>query len=395
MIFRIFSSPSEKKNCMYSKLRVKLPRRITMNGVFAIEKPSGVSSTQLISDLQYKFTKSKVFAKDLEEMKMKIIENLSTDKSWSKERINKRANKCKIKIGHGGTLDPMAKGVLVVGVGSGTKKLLYYLSECNKVYETKALLGISTTTGDAEGEILTKNEFEHINKEMVKEAAEKFVGDIKQTPPIFLALKMNGKPLYDYAREGKPLPFPIKTRDIKISAIKVHEEDLLTTDHEFNTLESQLDENGQPKENLLFNNPTLNDSPLYFSSQYLEKCDKEGLSKEVGKPRITTKELPSKLPLVHFTCDVGSGTYIRSLISDIGRALESSAYMVELIRAKQSSWILDVNTFKPEDFDLDESIWGDVLQQVLQNGSAVKVSKIMEPLRGTSKGVKRSIDEVE
>lgn len=380
---------------MYSKLRVKLPRRINMNGVFAIEKPSGVSSTQLISDLQHKFTKSKVFAKDLEEMKQKIIQNLSTDKSWSKERINKRANKSKIKIGHGGTLDPMASGVLVVGLGTGTKKLLYYLSECNKVYETKALLGISTTTGDAEGEILTKNEFDHIDKDMVIKAAEKFVGDIKQTPPIFLALKMNGKPLYDYAREGKPLPFPIKTRDIKISKIKVHEDDLLTTEHEFETLKSQLDENGQPKENLLFNNPTLNDSPLYFSKEYLEKCEEEGLPKEVGKPRITTKELPSRLPLVHFTCDVGSGTYIRSLISDIGRSLESSAYMVELIRAKQSDWLLDINTFKVEDFDLDESIWGEVLQQVLENGSEVKVSEIMKEKRDAPKGVKRSIEEVE
>ena len=63
------------------------------------------------------------------------------------------------------------------------------------------------------------------------------------------------------------------------------------------------------------------------------------------------ESLPEKLPMIHFISDVSSGTYIRSLISDIGRAMESSAYMVELIRTKQSEWELGKNVFKFEDFE--------------------------------------------
>lgn len=352
-----------------------------MNGVFAIEKPKGVTSSKFIGDLQEIFTKSEVFSNDLQSMKDTMIKNLSTDKTWSKDRINKKASKLKIKIGHGGTLDPLASGVLVIGIGSGTKKLQYYLGECNKTYETKALLGMSTTTGDSEGEILTKTEINHINPDLVKQRIPMFIGDLKQTPPIFSALKMNGKPLYDYAREGKPLPAPIKTRDVKVIDIKLHEDDLLTLSHEFTSLKLQLDENGQPKEHLLAKNPTLNDSPLYFSSQYLNKCDTpEGkdLPKHVDNPKLT-ESLPEKLPLLHLTCKVSSGTYIRSLISDIGRSLQSSAYMVELKRTQQSDWELNKNVFKLTDFtEKDERIWGVVLKEVLDKGPDVDLNYLFD-----------------
>lgn len=197
---------------------------------------------------------------------------------------------------------------------------------------------------------------------------EKFIGDIKQTPPIFSALKVNGKPLYEYARKGLPLPTNIKVRDVTVNNITVIKEDSLKTDHEFTKLESELDENGVPKEHGLKDNPTLNDSPLFFSKQYLEKAEKEGLPKETGKPKLLADDesLPEKLPMIHFISDVSSGTYIRSLISDIGRAMESSAYMVELIRTKQSEWELGKNVFKFEDFEKDERIWGPVLKKVLK-----------------------------
>ncbi|CUM46318.1 uncharacterized protein AC631_02461 [Debaryomyces fabryi] len=352
----------------------------SMNGVFAIEKPSGITSSKFIGDIQAIFTKSEIFQNDLIEARNKAAQALGTDKKWSKERINKRVKSLKVKIGHGGTLDPMASGVLVVGVGLGTKKLQYYLSECNKTYETKALLGISTTTGDAEGEIITKNQVSHITKEMIKETAPKFIGDLKQTPPIFSALKMNGKPLYDYAREGIPLPMPIKVRQVKVFDIKVHDEDSLRIDHGFSTLQSELDEQGNPKEHELSNNPTLNDSPLYFSDQYLSKAEAEGLPKEVGKPKpVSDGFLPEKLPLIHLTADVSSGTYIRSLVSDYGRALESSAYMVELIRVRQSEWQLGKNVFKISDFEnRDERIWGPVLKRVLDSDHDIDVQKELD-----------------
>lgn len=352
-----------------------------MNGVFAIEKPSGITSARLLDTLQNIFTKSDVFQRDLTMAKSKMAEDLSSDKKWSKERIQKRVQKLKVKIGHGGTLDPLATGVLVVGVGAGTKKLQYYLAQCKKTYAAKALLGLCTTTGDSEGEIVSQNEIDHITKEDVKNAAARFVGDVKQTPSIYSALKVDGMPLYDYARKGLPIPKDIKVRDVTIHSLEVFDKDLLSTDHEYKKLESQFDENGEPKEHALMNNPTLNDSPVYFSSQYLERAEREGLPKEVGKPRMLKEdsELPEKLPMFSFEADVSSGTYIRSLISDIGRTLESSAYMVALARTKQSEWELGKNVFKMEDFSKDQRIWGPVLKKVLEsNGADIELEKLFE-----------------
>ncbi|KAK6205491.1 pseudouridine synthase [Scheffersomyces amazonensis] len=352
-----------------------------MNGIFAVYKPSGVSSASFLQDVQDVFTKSSVFEPHLEAAKNAVRFNLGTNKRMSKEKIEKKANQLKVKIGHGGTLDPLASGVLVVGVGSGTKKLSHYLLECEKTYEAKALFGISTTTGDSEGEIITQNAIDHITKEAINETAKKFIGDLKQTPPIFSSLKVNGKPLYEYAREGIPLPTAIKVREVKVKDFKIFEEDSLRTDHEFKKLESELDENGVPKEHGLANNPTLNDSPLYFSTQYLEEAQKNNLPTEVGNPRQLkeNESLPEKLPLVHFIADVSSGTYIRSLISDFGRALESSAYMVELIRKKQSEWELGKNVFTIEDFTTrDEKVWGPVLEKVLELGGDINVAKAFE-----------------
>lgn len=358
---------------------IRKAARRTMDGIFAVNKPSGVSSNKMIIELQNIFSNSKVFQEDLKEAKQKLRSDLSRDKKWTPNRIDKKVNQLKVKIGHGGTLDPLASGVLVIGVGKGTKKLQYYLSGCNKSYETKALLGISTTTGDSEGEIITKNQISHITKAMIKETGEKFVGALTQTPPIFSALKMNGKPLYDYAREGLPLPKPIKPREVTVASIEVHEQDSLLIDHIFKTLESQLDEDGKPKEHALANNPTLNDSPLYFSKEYLEKAERESLPKCVGKPRplSDSETLPEVLPMFHMTADVSSGTYIRSLVSDFGRALESSAYMVELIRTKQSEWVLGKNVFDMKDFtERDEKVWGGVLKKVLDYGADLNLSEV-------------------
>lgn len=367
-----------------------------MNGVFAVYKPSGISSAKCIGELQEIFTKSKTFALDLKAMKDKVLYDLSRDKKW-KNRAQKKADSTKIKIGHGGTLDPMASGVLVVGVGLGTKKLQYYLSECQKTYETKALLGISTTTGDAEGEIITKTNVDHITPELVKQTVKKFVGDIKQTPPIFSALKVNGKPLYEYARQGLPLPKEIKVREVRINDIKVIDDDLLSTDHEFTKLKSELDENGVPKEHGLMNNPTLNDSPLYYSKEYLESS--EGDLGDV-RPKLLgdDQHQPEKLPLIHFVSDVSSGTYIRSLISDIGKAMESAAYMVELIRVKQSEWQLEKNVFRMEDFDKSEDIWGPILKKVLDQGGenvdlATEFAALDRQVETTGKGEIESKEE--
>ena len=106
------------------------------------------------------------------------------------------------KIGHTGTLDPDAVGVLPVCLGRATK-LCDMLTDKDKVYEAVMLLGVETDTQDTTGQILKSSETDEITEEQVRAAALDFVGDYNQVPPMYSALKINGKKLYELAREGK------------------------------------------------------------------------------------------------------------------------------------------------------------------------------------------------
>jgi len=106
------------------------------------------------------------------------------------------------KVGHAGTLDPWATGVLLVCVGKATKKVCE-LMELEKEYEGEMVLGISTDTQDAAGKVVKKINAQNIGKEEVERVFEKFRGEIFQTPPMYSALRYKGKRLYELAREGK------------------------------------------------------------------------------------------------------------------------------------------------------------------------------------------------
>ena len=116
------------------------------------------------------------------------------------------------KVGHTGTLDPMATGVLVISIGKATKTSDYILSS-NKEYEARIKLGLLTDSFDITGEIL-KEEKVDISEEEIRNVLKKFIGKISQKPPIYSALKVNGKKLYEYAREGKEVE--IKNREVEI-----------------------------------------------------------------------------------------------------------------------------------------------------------------------------------
>lgn len=120
------------------------------------------------------------------------------------------------KVGHTGTLDPLATGVLPVLVGRAAKAAEYLLSE-NKRYVAELRLGITTDTEDITGEILTKSDTLP-TKNQFFDACERFVGDIKQTPPMYSALKVNGQKLVDLARQG--IEVERQARDITIYSIE-------------------------------------------------------------------------------------------------------------------------------------------------------------------------------
>lgn len=122
------------------------------------------------------------------------------------------------KVGHAGTLDPMATGLLIILVGSFTKKSAHFLNY-DKEYEAELLLGVSTDTADAEGKVIDKKDL-NVSKEEIEKAFKSFRGEIKQIPPMFSAKKIKGKPLYKYARKGMVLKREPKTVLIEKLEIK-------------------------------------------------------------------------------------------------------------------------------------------------------------------------------
>ena len=157
----------------------KIQRR-HISGVFLLNKPLGISSNGALQKVRWLF----------------------------------RAQ----KAGHTGALDPLASGLLPICLGEATK-FSHYLLDSTKRYQTTVKLGNSTTTGDVEGEVFLEKEVPVLTEEKIKEALDKFVGDIQQVPPMYSALKKDGRPLYELARQG--IEIEREARPIHIFAIEL------------------------------------------------------------------------------------------------------------------------------------------------------------------------------
>ena len=129
--------------------------------------------------------------------------------------IKQRFNIKKIKVGHAGTLDPLATGLLIICTGKQTKEIHTYQNQV-KEYTGTFTLGATTPSYDLETEIDQKFPTEHITEDLLKETTKQFIGDIQQKPPIFSAIKKDGKRLYELARKGE-------TTEIKARIVKVLE----------------------------------------------------------------------------------------------------------------------------------------------------------------------------
>lgn len=115
----------------------------------------------------------------------------------------------------------MATGVLIVGVGKGTKSLPQFL-ECTKTYETVVLFGAATDSYDAVGKVVGKKEYKHVTRELVEEKLKGFRGEIMQKPSVFSALKVNGKTMYEMARAGETLP-EVPARKVTVESLEMVE----------------------------------------------------------------------------------------------------------------------------------------------------------------------------
>jgi tRNA pseudouridine55 synthase len=132
--------------------------------------------------------------------------------------IRQAFNIKKIKVGHAGTLDPLATGLLIICTGKMTKQIHTFQGQ-NKTYTGTFVLGSTTPSYDLESEIDHTFPTEHISEELIHQTTKQFIGEINQFPPVFSALKKDGKRLYEYARAGETVE--IKSRKIHISTFEI------------------------------------------------------------------------------------------------------------------------------------------------------------------------------
>ncbi|HLV24489.1 MAG TPA: tRNA pseudouridine(55) synthase TruB [Moheibacter sp.] len=143
--------------------------------------------------------------------------------------IRKSFNLKKIKVGHAGTLDPKATGLLILCTGRFTKRIDEIQSE-SKVYTGTFKLGVTTPTYDTESEENETFPTEHISEELIHQTTQKFIGDIEQFPPAHSAVKVDGKRLYELARAGKEVE--LKPRKISIYDFKITQIDMPSVEFE-------------------------------------------------------------------------------------------------------------------------------------------------------------------
>ncbi|WBW70935.1 tRNA pseudouridine synthase Pus4 [Schizosaccharomyces osmophilus] len=350
-------------------------------GLIAINKPSGKSSAQCLNEIKAIISKSEL-AKFFQSDPPHPNDKNSKRKKWKRNDI---------KIGHGGTLDPLASGVLVVGLGIGTKQLPTLLS-CVKTYKATCLFGCSTNTYDSSGKII-RVATKIPSKEEVADGLAAFRGDILQLPPLYSALHIQGKRLYEYAREGLPLPEAVKPRPMKcdhLELVEFHEkgqhsyndpdvfaskeeiesEELLRPVSDFEKKEAVNNseiakENDSPQESKddFQQKSSVEDAPAVKSAsdesvpKTEEKDDQTSKNEPKGKKRkleVTDLERGSRPPIgpsAVLDMSVSSGFYVRSVIHDLAHHIGSEAHMVDLIRTQQGDFVLDGDAcFEFEEF---------------------------------------------
>ena len=177
----------------------------------------------------------------------------------------------KVKIGHAGTLDPLATGVLILCTGKATKRIEEFQGQ-TKEYTATLQLGVTTASYDMEHEVNASFPTEHITRELINDTMPQFIGDIEQIPPIYSAVKVNGDRAYELRRAGE---------EVKLKPKHIHIDEIEVVDFDVEKMQLSL----------------------------------------------------------RVVC--GKGTYIRALARDLGRALNSGAYLTALRRTRVGDFTID------------------------------------------------------
>lgn len=299
----------------------------------------------------------------------------------------------------------MATGVLIMGVGKGTKPLQGFL-ECTKTYEATILFGAATDTYDILGKVLRRAEYGHVTRETVEKALGKFRGKIMQRPPIYSALRVQGKRLYEYAREGKDVPKEIEERPVEVKELEVVEW-MEGGSHKYSSAKEEAENEAKDlAENVLHlgdavatsenasdgrslngiastgnkRKRSLDDGDSVVPKKECEaRHDREsqclmsgGLQNPDDSPKqvdtLSQQNMPSAVmgpPAVKLRMTVTSGFYVRSLSHDLGEVVGSLACMCELVRTRQGDFELGKNVLEYEYLGKGEDVWGPKIEQLL------------------------------
>ncbi|KAF2434108.1 pseudouridine synthase [Tothia fuscella] len=369
-----------------------------LEGAFAIHKPPAITSFDVIRTLQTTFKSSHLFDPLLSREKDK---NLKEPRTKSRHKRDKKD--LNLKIGHGGTLDPLATGVLIIGVGSGTKSLPTFL-ECTKSYDCVVLFGCATDSYDAVGKIVGRAEYAHITKGMLEEALEKFRGEIMQTPPVFSALRVNGKRMHEYAREGGEVP-KLQARPVSCTTLELVEW-LPPGSHGFGfPTEDASKEQRAMAEKLMGiaaggwkrkGTPSREEEAAAAAAAGAGagaiSTTEPGLESETKpRSRSATPKSTSNPPAARLRMTVTSGFYVRSLCHDLGAAVDSLAIMSSLIRTRQGDFDIHAGNVLPyEDLKAGEKVWGPKVQSMLESWQA-KEGNVVESVED-GKGRDESVE---
>lgn len=380
----------------YRKAFQTATEMLKYNGVFVVDKPKNIGSTQIVEKLKWTFI----------------------DAHGGKQ---KGGNRNPLKIGHGGALDPFATGVLAIGVGAGTKLLGDMTHSTDKEYVATVFMGYETTTCDREGNVVKSDDSSHITVEKIERALNKFRGDIKQFPPVYSSVSVDGMRLWDYARNGIRVPY-IPSRDCHVSKLELVSPVIST--HEYAPLgmanaeeqtvaagvakikleggdmtreEYERSKKGQPvlsNKKLKKNKkrkydaeevaavvrdpvPDVEETRPHEKSleerekEYNEKLNQEEVNiyNKYAKEQLDKGTFKPKTPVFQIRATVSSGTYIRQLANDICEELGVSGHLVELRRTTQGDFGLE-NCF-PLDMIMKqpEEMWREQMFDALLQGS--------------------------
>jgi tRNA pseudouridine55 synthase len=225
-------------------------------------------------------------------------------------------------MGHGGTLDPLASGILIIGIGRGTKVLSHFLGG-TKTYEVVVLFGKSTESFDVSGAVTGEMGTQCVTREVVEKHLDAFRGVFRQVPPVYSALRINGVKACEYVRAGKELPKELEAREVCVEDCEL--------------------------------------------LQFVEAGTHEYWWQN-------TDTTPAPAPAARIKLTVSSGFYVRSFCHELGMRCGSLATMAALVRTRQSSYTLSDPPETPylstaityEELEAGEEVWGPKVREKLR-----------------------------